>query len=167
MRQLFPIPLEQPAFEAFGTVLDRDLADQFLINQGTAKRFHKMGEVTFYPPKGSVILSIFRGTNRGYPFAIEMMERHPLGSQAFFPLTDVPWLVVVAPDLDGTPNPDSLKCFYASGHQGVQFHCNVWHHPLLILAETQDFFIVDRDGDGNNLEEYKFEQPVARINSVS
>ena len=69
MRQLSPVPLDQVAFAEFGTVLDRDLTDQFLINQGTTTRFHRMAEVKIAPPKGSAILSIFRSTNRGYPFA--------------------------------------------------------------------------------------------------
>ena len=164
MRELTPIALEHTSFADYGTILDRDLAKQLKINQGTTTRFHRMAEVKIAPKvKGSVILSIFRGFYRGYPFPIKMMERHPLGTQAFFPLNNSPWLTVVAADAEGTPNPDSLQCFHIDGDQGVQYHRNVWHHPLLILGKTQDFLIVDRDGEGNNIEEHHFKEPVANI----
>ena len=164
MKQLTPIALEHASFADYGTVLDRKLVEQFTINQGTTTRFHRMAEVKIAPQgNGSVILSIFRSSYRGYPFPIKMMERHPLGTQAFFPLSDFPWLTVVAADAEGAPDPDSLKCFHIEGHQGVQYHRNVWHHPLLILGKTQDFLIVDRDGEGENLEEHHFEEPVANI----
>ena len=158
-----PIPLTKKDFAPYGDVLEIDGAEQFPINAGTTTRFHRLAEVTASPPNGRAILSIFRGTRRSFPVPITMMERHPLGSQAFFPLSPSDWLVVVADDKDGTPDPASLRCFRASGIQGVQYAPDVWHHPLLILDPVQDFFIVDRHGDGNNLEEYEFGQAVAEI----
>ena len=160
---LTPVPLNSTSFMEFGSVLDRDLTEQIAINQSTTTRFHKMATVTVFPPDAEVILSIFRGTNRGYPFEINMMERHPIGSQAFFPLSEEPWLIVVAPDAGDKPDKKRMQCFRATGHQGVQYNCNVWHHPLLILAERQDFFIVDRDTDNNNLNEYFFDKPAGLI----
>ena len=147
----------------FGSVLDRNLTQQIAINQSTTTRFHKMATVQVSPPGAGVILSIFSGTNRGYPFEINMMERHPIGSQAFFPLSEEPWLIVVAPDAGDKPDEKRIRCFRATGSQGVQYNRNVWHHPLLILAKTQDFFIVDRDTDSINLHEYFFDEPAALI----
>ena len=144
----------------FGSVLDRNLTQKITINQSTTTRFHKMLQRL---SMDEVILSIFSGINRGYPFEINMMERHPIGTQAFFPLSEEPWLVVVAPDAGDKPDEKRIQCFRAAGNQGVQYNCNVWHHPLLILANKQDFFIVDRDTDCNNLHEYFFDKPVALI----
>ena len=90
-----------------------------------------------------------------------MMERHPLGSQAFFPLQATPWLAVVAPDEAGRPGlpraflvrPD------ADGFMGVNYHRGVWHHPLLALERLSDFLVIDRGGDGVNLEECDYDTP--------
>ena len=144
-------------------MLDRNLTKKIAINQSTTTRFHKMATVNTFPSNAEVILSIFSATNRGYPFEINMMERHPVGTQAFFPLSEEPWLVVVAPDAGDKPDKKRIQCFRAAGNQGVQYDCNVWHHPLLILANKQDFFIVDRDADKNNLHEYFFDKPAAQI----
>ena len=99
-----------------------------------------------------------------------MMERHPLGSQAFMPLAVHDWLVVVAPTDAGDRAPDfgRLRCFLARGDQGVSYARNVWHHPLLILQPRQDFLIVDRAGpDGEaadaNLQEHWEDTAVAAI----
>ena len=86
---------------------------------------------------GAPILSIFRARARPAPIRIAMMERHPLASQAFFPLSDHPWLVVVSSA--EKPAPNNLKAFLAHGRQGVQYAKNAWHHPLLIIEPSQDF----------------------------
>lgn len=156
-------PLTKENFAPYGDVLEIDGAEQFPINAGTTTRFHRLADVVASPPDGQVILSIFRGTRRPSPIAITMMERHPLGSQAFYPLSQSDWLVVLADDRGGKPNASSLRCFQASGIQGVQYAPNIWHHPLLILDPVQDFFIVDRHGGGNNLEEHEFGDVVAEI----
>jgi len=162
-RLLTPVPLTKKNFAPFGDVLEIEGAEQFPINAGTTTRFHLLATAVTSPPNGAAIMSIFRGTRRPSPMAITMMERHPLGSQAFFPLSQADWLVVVAEDQGGRPDPEGLHCFRASGIQGVQYAPLVWHHPLLVLEPEQDFFIVDRDGDGNNLEEYEFGRTVAEI----
>ena len=161
--KLIPVPLSPTSFTEFGSVLDRNLTKKIAINQSTTTRFHKMASVNAFPSDAEIILSIFSGTNRGYPFEINMMERHPLGTQAFFPLSEEPWLVVVAPDAGDKPDEKRLQCFLAAGDQGVQYNCNVWHHPLLILANKQDFFIVDCETNSNNLNEYFFDKPIAQI----
>ena len=77
-----------------------------------------------------------------------MLEKHPLGSQAFFPVEERRWLVVVATE----PKAESVHAFWASGRQGVNYHRNIWHHPLLVL-EPQQFVVIDRGGDGHNCDE--------------
>lgn len=146
MTVLVPEPLTPEAFAPFGTVLQTEGARSFPINQGTTTRFD--GLAVPEVGQGTAAISIFRGTPRPQPVAIEMLERHPLGTQAFYPLSNHDWLVVVA------DSPTSgLRCFRARGDQGVQYGVNVWHHPLLVLANSQDFLVVDRTGPGENLEE--------------
>lgn len=148
MIRLTQEPLSKQAFAPFGKVLETEGAQQIPINQGTTTRFHALAGVET-GADGTAILSVFRGTRRPAPIAITMLERHPLGSQAFMPLSDHDWLIVVAERAEA----EALRCFRATGTQGVQYSTNVWHHPLLVLQPEQDFLIVDREGPGNNLEE--------------
>jgi ureidoglycolate lyase len=86
-----------------------------------------------------------------------MMERHPFGSQSFSPLSGRPFLVAVSLDEDGKPGEPQV--FLAAPHQGVNYRRNTWHHPLMAIGEVSDFLVVDRDGPGNNLEEFFFDTP--------
>jgi ureidoglycolate lyase len=86
-----------------------------------------------------------------------MMERHPLGSQAFFPVTKADWIAVVASDVDGRPG--EPRAFLVPGHIGVQYARNVWHHPLIAVGRVSDFLVMDREGDGINLEEADYDEP--------
>ena len=157
MITLRPEPLTPEAFAPYGQVLQTEGAERLTINQGTTTRFHALAAAET-GENGRALLSIFRAKRRPDPIAITLLERHPLGSQAFMPLSDQDWLVVVAKE----PEAEALRCFRAAGHQGVQYATGVWHHPLLVLAPEQDFLIVDRDGPGQNLEEITLE-PSASI----
>ena len=162
-------PLTKQGFAPFGTVVERDGAEIRMINEGTTTRYHALSGVDVAAAGGVPILSIFAGTPRAAPIAISMMERHPLGSQAFMPLSDHDWLVVVAPTNgdDSAPDFDGLRCFQARGDQGVSYAPNVWHHPLLV-RQPQEFLIADRAGpdgeaDSANLQEHWEDAPVAVI----
>jgi ureidoglycolate lyase len=87
-----------------------------------------------------------------------MMERHPLGSQAFVPLSGKPYLVVVAPAGD-PPDVAALRVFLARGDQGVNYAPGVWHHPLLALDAVCDFLVVDRSGTTPNCDEVRVDPP--------
>ncbi len=152
---LDPRPLTREAFAPFGEVIETAGAQSYPINEGTTTRFHDLARVDVTAEGGQPLISIFRGTARPRPIRLSLMERHPLGTQAFYPLEPHPWLVVVAAG-DDPLDADALHCFAASGHQGVNYARGVWHHPLLVLEPLQDFFIVDRGGPGDNLEERRF-----------
>ncbi|MCO4837968.1 MAG: ureidoglycolate lyase [Oceanospirillaceae bacterium] len=143
------------AFADFGEVIEANEGDGFGINQGYTWRHHKLATVGTDQPEDEAIISIFSSKRRPVPMAINMMERHPLGSQAFMPLNDVPFLVVVA-KAGRQPKICDLRAFVTNGKQGVNYQTGVWHHPLLILAPTQDFLVVDRSGPGDNLNEVFF-----------
>lgn len=147
-------PLSAEAFAPFGDVIQRAGARQMPINEGTTVRFHDLARVDAAGADGRPLISIFRAQPRPVPIAIRMMERHPLGSQAFYPLAPHDWLVVVCRG-ETAPEPATLRCFLATGEQGINYRPNAWHHPLLVL-QPQDFLVVDRGGPGDNLEEFRF-----------
>lgn len=154
MKKLLPEPLTAAAFAPFGELIAVDAAKRhFSINGGNTERYHDLAELV-PGPDGKLIVSIFRGLPRQLPFAIEMMERHPLGSQAFVPLTAQPYLVVVARP-GPAPGPDDLHAFLARPGEGVNYAPGTWHHPLLALNEICDFLVVDRSGPGNNCDEVR------------
>lgn len=95
---LHPQPLTAEAFAPFGEILDPEHArTHYPINGGTTERYHDMGVVDVADGDGRALLSVFRAKPRSYPMHLEIMERHPLGSQAFIPLPDAPpFLIVVA-----------------------------------------------------------------------
>lgn len=150
-------PISLDAFAQFGDVIDvsEPSVEKRLINNGTTMRFHRLSKASLQD--GEVIISLFRGDARVFPFSIEMMERHPLGSQTFYPLQNRPWLAVVAADENGKPG--TPKAFVCTGKQGLTYARNVWHHPLIALGEQSDFLVVDREGSGANLKEAYYETP--------
>ncbi|MFD2238380.1 ureidoglycolate lyase [Aureimonas populi] len=153
---LFPEPLTADAFRPFGEVIEPDNASEIkLINNGTTTRFHDIAPVEV--GEGRALISIFRGKPFALPLQVRMLERHPLGSQAFMPIEGRPYLVVVAPDDGGRPG--APRAFLCEGDKGVSYARNVWHHPLVALGERSDFLVVDRGGEGVNLEEFVFDEP--------
>ena len=145
-------PLTHEAFAPFGDVIEAgDAVRQFPINGGNTTRYHDLAKID-PGPDGHAIVSIFRGEPRELPFPVEVMERHPLGSQAFVPMSGRPYLVVVAP-AGNPPDVEDLRVFLARGDQGVNYARGVWHHPLLALDGVSDFVVIDRAGNGHNCDE--------------
>jgi len=156
---LRPRRLTREAFRPYGEVIEAEGAPGYPINEGTTYRFHDLATVE--TGDGRPLVSIFRAQPRPSPIAIRLMERHPLGSQAFMPLQPRDWLVVVAPP-GKPPAPETLEAFRATGSQGVNYAPGVWHHPLLALEPNSDFLVIDRGGEGN-LEE----APLDRLVTLS
>ncbi len=148
-------PLTREAFAPFGDVIETRGSHHFPINNGTTERFHDLAAVDVADGAGKPLISIFRGQPFEFPIPITMVERHPLGSQAFIPLSGLPYLVVVATgEPEGAPGPP--QAFLGRGTQGVNYAKGVWHHPLLALEQESDFVVVDRGGEGANLEEFAY-----------
>ena len=147
-------PLTADAFRAFGDVIAAgNSAQQFLINQGFATRHHDLAQVDVARDGGRVGLSVFRALPRALPMRLSAMERHPLGSQAFVAMSELPFLVVVAPPTEQLQL-QLIRCFLAAPGQGVNYAAGTWHHPLIALERTSDFLVIDRcAGSGNNLDE--------------
>lgn len=143
--------LTRLAFAPFGDVIEPASAREvYAINDGSATRFHGLARIDAAAGQGLAILSIFRAEPRQLPFTVAMLERHPLGSQAFVPLGPAPYLVVVATGEGATP-----RVFRAENGQGVNFHRGTWHHPLLALERVSDFLVIDREGDDANCDEVR------------
>lgn len=145
-------PLTKKAFAPFGDVVEAEGSEAFAINDGFATRHHDLAALDLLEAGGRPLLNIFRARPWPQPIRIRMLERHPLSSQAFVPLSDRPFLAVVAaPGED--PQPEEIRAFITNGRQGVNYRRGVWHHPLLVLGEAADFAVIDRGAadanDGN------------------
>ncbi|GAB3242826.1 ureidoglycolate lyase [Chitinimonas naiadis] len=150
--------LTAEAFKPFGDVIEAaEAVRHFPINGGNTERYHDLARLDA-GQDGRVIVSLFRGQPRSLPFTVAMMERHPLGSQAFYPLSGRAYLVVVALPGD-PPTANTVQAFLATGQQGVNYAAGVWHHPLLALDAVSDFLVLDRAGTGPNCDEVVLAPP--------
>ncbi len=151
-----PQQLTADNFAVYGDVISvSDNAEHFAINDGHTTRYHDLANVDVAEQQGKTLLNIFRSTPLAFPLPIEMMERHPLGSQAFIPMSNQPYVVVVAPS--GELDTSKIEVFLASSKQGVNYHKGTWHHFCLALNEVSDFLVVDRGGKGDNCDVEKLD----------
>lgn len=149
------VPLTAEGFAPFGDVLDASGTPDKMINAGLCGRYHDRARLDF--EDGRAGISIFKAEARELPYELDLLERHPAGSQAFLPLSADPFLVIVAPDDGGKPG--RPVAFLTSPHQGVNFHKGTWHGVLTPLHAPGLFAVVDRIGDGDNLEEVRLDLP--------
>ncbi|MEE9454001.1 MAG: ureidoglycolate lyase [Paracoccaceae bacterium] len=153
MTPLKPKPLTAKAFAPFGDVIALQDTPDFMINNAMCARHHDLADMDFVDGRAGI--SLFHGQPYALPLTLKMMERHPLGSQAFIPLSAEPFLVIVAPD-DGYA-PATPLVFLTDGAQGVNYHCNIWHGVLTPIKQPQVFVVIDRIGGGDNLVEHHFD----------
>lgn len=149
--------LTQAGFAPFGDVIEAAGDPGMLINQGMCGRYHDLAKLDFAGDDARAGISIFQAQPYDLPLDLKMMERHPLGSQAFIPMTAEPFLVIVAEDDGGRPA-DPLAFLTRPG-QGVNYHRDVWHGVLTPLKHPALFAVIDRIGEGDNLQEHWFEIP--------
>jgi ureidoglycolate lyase len=155
-KPIIPKTLTRENFTQFGDVIEvNENAKNFNINDGFTQRYHDLAQVDVTQENGHTLINIFRSTPLEQPVSIKMMERHPLSSQAFIPMGQQPYLVVVAPkgELDMT----KLEVFLASSNQGVNYHKGTWHHYCLALNQISDFIVIDRGGVGDNCDVIKLD----------
>ncbi|MCV2876862.1 ureidoglycolate lyase [Rhodobacteraceae bacterium XHP0102] len=143
-------PMTADAFAPFGDLLEAKGTPDKIINQGLCGRFHDRARMDF--SDGRAGISIFHAEKRDLPMKLDLVERHPDGSQAFVPMSHQPFLVVVAEDHNGTPQ--NIRAFLTEAGQAINIHRGVWHGVLTPLYDPGLFAVIDRIGDGPNLEEY-------------
>lgn len=143
--------LSAAEFAPFGDVLDFSGAPHKIINQGLCGRWHDLAQMDF-GPGGRAGISLFEAQPRQMPLTLEMLERHPDGSQAFLPMSEHPFLVIVAPDADGQPG--KPRAFVTAPGQGVNYRRGTWHGVLTPLHAPGRFAVIDRIGPGANLQEF-------------
>ncbi|APE44790.1 Ureidoglycolate hydrolase [Sulfitobacter alexandrii] len=148
--------LSAAAFAPFGDVLDAAGTPDRLINAGLCGRHHDRAALDF-GPDGRAGISIFDAEPRSLPYTLDLLERHPDGSQAFLPMTSHPFLVIVAPDQGDRPGVP--RAFLTAPHQGINLHRGTWHGVLTPLAAPGLFAVVDRIGDTPNLDEWPLDPP--------
>jgi ureidoglycolate lyase len=145
-------PLTAENFAPFGDVIETESRAHYPINAGTAQRYHDLAKVDVGAVGGRPLISICRAQPVSLPLVLRLMERHPLSSQAFIPLSATPFLVVVAPPGED-PRSEDVRAFRSNGRQGINYRAGTWHHPLLALDRVSDFLMVDRGGEGANCDE--------------
>jgi len=148
-------PLTVAAFAPFGDVLEAVGDPSVLINQGLCKRYSDLAKLDF--SDGQAGISIFKSEIRTLPYKLALVERHPEGSQAFIPMSQHPFMIVVATDRNGAPT--DPQAFICTNGQAINFHRGTWHGVLTPLHEPGLFAVIDRIGNGQNLEEYTFKTP--------
>jgi len=152
--RLIARPMTTAAFRPFGDILEASGEPDKLINAGLCDRFNDRARLDF-DPSGQPGISVFKAEPRDLPYRLDMLERHPLGSQAFLPLHQNPFLVIVAPDEDGRPG--TPQAFVTAPGQGINLLRNTWHGVLTPLADPGLFAVVDWIGKSANVEEYWLE----------
>lgn len=156
---IVPARLTAAAFAPFGEVVDATVAPVAeRINEGHTLAFRDLARIDVGAEGGRPRLSLYRTTPKALPLRLTVMERHPLSSQTFFPLSGRPWLVVVAPP--GEFERNAVRAFLAGPKQGVSYRPGTWHHYSLALDAVSDFLVVERAGPGENCDEVRLDPPL-------
>jgi len=144
-----PVKISRSNFASYGDLISTDNIKSIDINAGYAKRFDNLANLNTSKDEGKAIVSIFSSTKRTFPMKIDMMEKHPLSSQAFIPMKETTFLCFVAPPGE-IPEISKIESFIIPPRTGINYRPGVWHFPL-ISTENTNFIVIDRKGSGNNL----------------
>ena len=151
-----PIKISKSNFAEFGELISSEGVNPIDINAGYAKRFDNLADINTSVDSGKAIVSIFSALKRNFPMKIDMMEKHPLGGQAFIPMKETIFLVFVAPKGD-CPEISKIKSFIIPPRMGINYKPGIWHFPL-ISTENTNFLVIDRKGNGENLIIHQFKE---------
>lgn len=152
-------PLTRERFAPYGEVIEtsRDRSDA--MNAARFERFDDLCNVDLIND-GHVAVSIARcRTPTTLPLRLDMLERHPLGSQAFVPLSPCKMVIVVSPPGESIDT-SALRAFVTNGRQGFNYRRGTWHMPLISFDEGQEFLIIDRGGSEANCEVHTIDETI-------
>ncbi len=150
-------PLTQVGFAAYGDVIESEGRKSFFINNDMAERFHNLAAIDVQGDEAGAIISLVHSEQFEMPRKLDHMENHPLGSQAFIPLDDSPFIVVVGEAAE-TPDLNRVEAFVTNGQQGINYHAGTWHHVLLTPYASMRFICIDRVGSGDNCLDYYIDE---------
>ncbi len=150
-------PLTEEAFAPFGDVIEKREHCSEEINYGQPRKYADLARIDVGDEEGAATVHIYRSRPVILPFQIEVMEYHPLGSQAFIPLSRQPFLVIVAPAAERLPF-ESIQGFFTNGEQGVNLHRGVWHHYQFSVEKTCDYLVIERSDPGVNTIEQRLKK---------
>ncbi len=151
-----PIKINRSNFATYGDLISTNDINPMDINSGYAKRFDNLADLNTLKDGGKTIVSIFATLKRTFPMKIDMMEKHPLGSQAFIPMKETTFLAFVAPQ-GKFPEINKIQSFIIPPKTGINYKPGIWHFPL-ISTENTDFLVIDRKGSDENLIIHKFDK---------
>jgi ureidoglycolate lyase len=155
-------PLTAEAFEPFGDVIQREGVLPEHINYGQTEKYADLAMIDISEDGGETSIHFYRSQPASPPLHIKQLERHPLGSQAFMPLHQRPFPVIVAPAGD-QPEIRDIRGFITNGEQGINIRKGVWHHYQVSLGGVCDYLVIDRGGAGDNFEEWVFDVPLLAL----
>ncbi len=155
-REVVVEPLTPERFAPFGDVVSAGLGAGKDANQGTAVRFDWAAKLESSRPGARPNLVVARCAQQSLPLTLRLLERHPSSSQAFLPMVCESYLVVVAPKAPGgAPDLGGLRAFHCLPGQGINYHRDVWHHPIAALGSAADFaMLVWEDGSPGDCVEH-------------
>ena len=148
-KTITPKPITKENFSNFGDLITTKDIEPITINNGYAKRFDNIAKLDTSKENGKTTISIFSALKRTFPMKVNMMESHPLGSQAFIPMKETTFLCFVAPSGE-KPDLNKIESFIIPPGLGINYKPGTWHFPL-ISTEDMNFLVVDRKGSGDNL----------------
>ena len=151
-----PIKINRSNFATYGDLISTNDINSMDINAGYAKRFDNLADLNTLKDNGKTIVSIFSALKRTFPMKIDMMEKHPLCSQAFIPMKETTFLCFVAPQGE-SPEINKIQSFIIPPKMGINYKPGVWHFPLISTEDT-NFLVIDRKGTGENLIIHKFDK---------
>ncbi len=155
---LHPTPLTRERFMPYGEVIEAVKIRGNRMNDARFDRFDDLCDVDIVDGNVAVSIACSR-TASVLPHRIDMVERHPLGSQAFVPLSPCKMIIVVAPPGESV-DPEDLRAFETNGKQGLNYRRGTWHMPLIAFETGQRFLVIDRAGEGSNCDEHTLDEPI-------
>ena len=151
-----PIKITRNNFSKYGDLISSNGINPMDINVGYAKRFDNLANIDTSKDEGKTIISIFSALKRTFPMKIDMMEKHPLGSQTFMPMKETTFICFVAPE-GQFPEVNKIESFIIPPKSGINYKPGIWHFPLISTEDT-DFLVIDRKGSGKNLIIHQFDK---------
>jgi len=153
--------LTSKAFAPFGEVIQSSGSAHYPINNSTFERHHALGKVNLEcSSEVHPVISIFKCNQASaLPYSVHLMEKHPQGSQAIIPWSQVPFIIAVARD-DAAMQSREIFVFESNGKQGINIGAGIWHMPLIAPTIGLEFLVVDREGPGQNCVELILDPPL-------